>query len=110
MSHPSEYLTFLVQLFASDTLPLELSRMELYGWGDSKAICEKSKSVRHEGMFGIDPFFISKGELLVFFLQRICLILSKYSNYDYSIYEILFGTYNLPVQVMKILRLVDSSF
>jgi midasin len=56
------FLLQQLELFASDTLPLELSRMELYGWGDSKAICEKSKSVRHEGMFGIDPFFISKGD------------------------------------------------
>lgn len=84
MSHPSEYLTFLVQLFASDTLPLELSRMELYGWGDNKTICEESKSVRHEGMFGIDPFFISKGELLMFFFSaKDMFILSEYSNHDY---------------------------
>lgn len=83
MSHPSEYLTFLVQLFASDTLPLELSRMELYGWGDNKTICEESKSVRHEGMFGIDPFFISKGELLMFFSAKDMFILSEYSNHDY---------------------------
>lgn len=72
--HPSEYLTFLVQLFASDTLPLELSRMEQYGWGDTKAVFEESKSVLHDDMFGIDPFYISKGELLaVFSAKDICL-------------------------------------
>ncbi|EOA33965.1 hypothetical protein CARUB_v10021460mg [Capsella rubella] len=60
-----ECFAFLLQqlkLFASDTLPLELSRMELYGWGDTKTICEESASVRHDNMFGIDPFFISKGD------------------------------------------------
>lgn len=83
--HPSEYLTFLVQLFASDTLPLELSRMEQYGWGDTKTVFEESKSVLHDDMFGIDPFYISKGEqLAVFFCKGYMFILSKYSNHDYS--------------------------
>ncbi|XP_010470609.1 PREDICTED: midasin-like isoform X2 [Camelina sativa] len=56
------FLLQQLQLFGSDTLPLELSRMELYGWGDTKTICEESNSVRHEDMFGIDPFFIGKGD------------------------------------------------
>lgn len=50
--------------------------MEQYGWGDAKAIWQESKSVLHGEMFGIDPFYISKGELLthvfMFFPQRIC--------------------------------------
>ncbi|KAL1208785.1 Midasin [Cardamine amara subsp. amara] len=56
------FLLQQLKLSASDTLPLELSRMEQYGWGNTKAICEESKNVLHEDMFGIDPFYISKGD------------------------------------------------
>ncbi|CAA7023541.1 unnamed protein product [Microthlaspi erraticum] len=56
---------FLLQelkVLTSDTLPLELERMEQYGWGDANAICQESKSVLHGDMFGINPFYISKGD------------------------------------------------
>ncbi|EOA33535.1 hypothetical protein CARUB_v10019643mg [Capsella rubella] len=56
------FLLQQLEIFASDTLPLEPSKMEQYGWGDTKAICEESKSVLQEDMFGIDPFYISKGD------------------------------------------------
>ncbi|CAN8238565.1 unnamed protein product [Cochlearia groenlandica] len=57
--------SFLLQqltVLTSNTLPLEFSRMEQYGWGDAKSICEESKSVLHGDKFGIDPFYISKGD------------------------------------------------
>ncbi|KAL0877422.1 hypothetical protein Bca101_027127 [Brassica carinata] len=57
--------TFLLQqlkVLTGDTFPLDLSRMEQYGWGDAEAICQESKSVLHGDKFGIDPFYISKGD------------------------------------------------
>ncbi|XP_024011307.1 midasin [Eutrema salsugineum] len=56
------FLLELLKVFTSDTLLLELSRMEQYGWGDAKAICQESKSVLNKDMFGINPFYISKGD------------------------------------------------
>ncbi|KFK27090.1 hypothetical protein AALP_AA8G332700 [Arabis alpina] len=56
------FLLQQVKVLTSDTHPLELSRMEQYGWGDAKAIWQESKSVLHGDMFGIYPFYISKGD------------------------------------------------
>ncbi|CAH2065804.1 unnamed protein product [Thlaspi arvense] len=55
------FLLQQLKVLTSESLPLNLSRMEQYGWGDAKATCQESKSVLHGDMFGINPFYISKG-------------------------------------------------
>ncbi|KAF2610129.1 hypothetical protein F2Q70_00008612 [Brassica cretica] len=37
------FLLQQLKVLTSDTLPLDISRMEQYGWGDAKAICQESK-------------------------------------------------------------------
>ncbi|XP_010530743.1 PREDICTED: midasin-like [Tarenaya hassleriana] len=56
------FLSEQLKVFASDTLPSELSKLEQYGWGDCETVYQGNKSVLRGDMFGIDPFYIRKGD------------------------------------------------
>jgi midasin len=53
----------LVQVDESNLLYSKLSRMGNYGWGEYGANMDVSQSgdKQHDDLFGIDPFYIKKG-------------------------------------------------
>ncbi|XP_010528473.1 PREDICTED: midasin [Tarenaya hassleriana] len=56
------FLSEQLKVFACDTLPSELSKLEQYGWGDGETGYQGNKSVLRGEMFGIDPFYIRIGD------------------------------------------------
>lgn len=56
---------FVLQLDNKNLLYSKLSKMENYGWGDIGAPTEvNTDSMLQNDVFGIDPFYIEKGDYL----------------------------------------------
>lgn len=61
----------LLQEEDNSVLYAKLSSMENYGWGDigTNADSPCSDAMQCDNIFGIDPFYIEKGDLTIFLIS-----------------------------------------